>query len=59
MTRELLLRGSKTAPEFSEKFLELPGSSNLASAATQGVKLRLVGLVPVVVDSLARRTWYR
>ena len=40
--------GVKTAPEFSEKLFELPGSGDLASTGTQGVKLRPVGLVPVV-----------
>src|SRR5215468_7694232 len=42
------LSGVKTAPEFSEKFLQLPGSGDLASPGTQGDKLHLVGLVPVV-----------
>ena len=42
------LCGVKTAPEFSEKFFQLPGSGDLASTGTQRVKLQLVGLVPVV-----------
>ena len=42
------LSGVKTAPEFSEKFLQLPCPGDLASPGTQGGKLHLVGLVPVV-----------
>jgi hypothetical protein len=42
------LSGLETAPEFSEKFLQLPGPGDLASPGTQGDKLHLVGLVPVV-----------
>ena len=42
------LCGVKTAPEFSEEFLELPGSGHLAATGAQRVKLQLVGLVPVL-----------
>ena len=42
------LCGVKAAPEFSEKFLELSGSGDFESTGTQGVKLQLVGLLPVV-----------
>ena len=42
------LRGVKTAPEFSEEFLELPGSGDLAATGAQSLKLQPVGLVPVL-----------
>jgi len=42
------LCGVKTAPEFAEQFLDLPGSGDLASTGAQRLKLQPVELVPIL-----------
>jgi hypothetical protein len=51
------LRGIKTAPELPKKFLDLPGSGDLASTGTQKFQTSAGRHRASCRDSLARRTW--